>query len=141
MALTLPVASRTEMVDALVDLIDTANPTPGELVIYSGTRPAPDAVPGAATALATVVLDNPAFAPATAGAAILGVPTSVAASASGTASWFRIVDGADASVFDGSVTATGGGGDLELATTALTVGLTVDITSGTVTMPATDPTP
>jgi hypothetical protein len=37
---------------------------------------------------------------------------------------------------DGSVTATGAGGDLQLATTAISVGLTVDITGGTVTMPA-----
>jgi hypothetical protein len=34
------------------------------------------------------------------------------------------------------VSATGAGGDLELATTSITAGLTVDITGGTVTMPS-----
>ena len=48
----------------------------------------------------------------------------------GTASWFRLVDS------DGSVTATGGGGDLTLNTTTISIGLTVEITSGQITMPA-----
>ena len=42
-----------------------------------------------------------------------------------------------AAKFDGSVTATGGGGDLTLATTSITSGLSIDITGGTITVPAT----
>jgi hypothetical protein len=34
------------------------------------------------------------------------------------------------------VTATGGGGELQLATTALTVGLSVDVTAFSITAPA-----
>jgi hypothetical protein len=45
------------------------------------------------------------------------------------------MDSNNAAVMDGDVTATGGGGDLTLATTSITSGLSVDITGGTVTMP------
>jgi hypothetical protein len=57
--------------------------------------------------------------------------------ATGTAGWFRITDNSGDTVMDGSVTATGGGGELELNTTSITTGVTVEITAGTLTTPAT----
>ncbi|BCJ64145.1 hypothetical protein Prubr_11660 [Polymorphospora rubra] len=68
------------------------------------------------------------------------VPTATA-SADGTAGWFRVLDSTEAAgsglgVFDGAVTATGGGGQLTLSTVSITTGLTVEITSGSLTMPA-----
>jgi hypothetical protein len=118
------------MCDALVDLLDG-----GTIQIRSGTRPtsANDAVTG--SLLATVTLPNPAFGAASNGVATMNDPAAVTASAAGTASWFRALSSGGATVMDGSVTATGGGGDLTLATTSLSSGLTVDITGGTVTMP------
>lgn len=56
--------------------------------------------------------------------------------AAGTAGWFRMKDSTGATVLDGSATATGGGGDLQLNTTTVSVGLDLEITAGTVTMPA-----
>jgi hypothetical protein len=54
---------------------------------------------------------------------------------SGTAGWFRVLDSDNNALIDGTVTATGGGGDLTLATTAVTSGLDVSITALTLTQP------
>ena len=56
--------------------------------------------------------------------------------AAGTAGWFRAYDSTGAAVFDGAVTATGGGGELQLGSTSLSSGIQVDITSFTYTQPA-----
>lgn len=56
--------------------------------------------------------------------------------AAANAGWFRMLDNSGDTILDGSVTVTGGGGDLELNTIAISIGLTVEITSGTLTMPA-----
>ena len=135
MTLSLANTARTAMCDALVDLLD-AGAGAATLKIYSGTRPAnPDtAITG--TLLATVTLIDPAFGNAATGVATLADPASVTAAATGTATHFRAADSTGAAVMDGDVTATGGGGDLELATTSITSGLSVDITGGTVTVPA-----
>lgn len=135
MTLSLANAVRSTMCDALVDSVDGGSP--GTIKIYSGTRPAnPDtAITG--TLLATVTLVNPAFGAASNGVAALSDPSAVTAAATGTATHFRAATSAAVAKFDGDVTATGGGGDLTLATTSITSGLSVDITGGTVTVPAT----
>ena len=135
MTLSIATAYRTAMCDALVDGLD-AGAGAGTIKIYSGTRPATpnDAITG--TLLATVTCADPAFGAAASGVATLTDPASVTASATGIATHFRAADSTGAAVFDGSVTATGGGGDLTLATTSITSGLAVDVTGGTVTVPA-----
>lgn len=136
MATRLATATRNAACDAVVDLLDLGSGA-GTIKIYTGTQPttANDAVAG--TLLATITMSDPAFGAASTGAAALaGTPLSATAVASGTAGWARVADSNAATVFDGSVTATGGGGQIELATTTITSGVTVQITSGTVTMPA-----
>jgi len=126
--------------DSVVDLLD-AGTGAGLLRIYDGTQPAnPDVAIGAQTLLAELTLSDPAF-----GAAADGAPGGVAtasaitgdsaANATGTASWFRAVDSDSNGVIDGDVTATSGGGDLELNTVSIVSGAAVDVTSWTVTMP------
>lgn len=136
MATRLPTAARNAACDAVVDLAD-AGAGAATLKIYTGTQPATanDAVSG--TLLATITLSDPAFGSASTGVATLaGTPLSATGVAAGTAGWARLADSTGATVLDGSVTATGGGGQVELATTTISVGVTVQITSGTVTMPA-----
>lgn len=135
MALTLANATRTAMIDALVDRFDLGT-GPGVIEIRSGSRPASAEDAATGTLLATVTLVDPAFGAGANGVATVADPAAVAAAASGTASWFRGKDSTGATVCDGSVTATGGGGDLTLATTSITSGLSVDITGGTFTQPA-----
>lgn len=135
MALSIATSARNAMCDALVDLLDAGSGA-GKIEIRTGTRPANPNTAATGTLLATVTLIDPAFGAASTGAATLADPAAVTAVATGTATWFRAMDSANAAVFDGDVTATGGGGDLTLATTSITTGLSVDVTGGTVTMPA-----
>lgn len=120
---------------AKADAITTAVGNAGTLTIYSGTQPATGGT--ATTVLATFTLGSP-FAPASTGT--LGgtvsisptLPSAATASASGTASWYRVSTSGAAQVIDGTVTATGGGGDLQLTTTTITSGLSIQITSWTI---------
>ena len=135
MALSIATAYRTAMCDALVDGLD-AGAAAGTIQIRSGTRPANPNTTATGTLLATVTCEDPAFGAASSGVATLTNPAAVTAVATGTASWFRALDSDANPIFDGDVTATGGGGDMELATTSITSGLSIDITGGTVTIPA-----
>jgi hypothetical protein len=77
-----------------------------------------------------------AFGSASSGVATIADPAAVTAVATGTATHFRAARRRHGGVRR-IVTATGGGGDLTLATTSITSGLSVDITGGTITVPAT----
>lgn len=133
MALTLATAARNAMADGAVDLLD-AGAGAGTIQIRSGTRPASANDAATGTLLASVVLVDPAFGAASGGVATLANPAAVTAVGAGTATWCRFLDSNAATVMDGGVTVTGGGGDLTLVTTSITVGLSVDITGGTFTM-------
>lgn len=134
MAIRLAVATRNALAQAVQVLVDAG--ASGTLKIYTGAQPATGDTAESGTLLATVTLGDPSFGSASTGTITGADPAAVVAGASGTAGWFRVEDSTGANVFDGSVTATGGGGDLTLATTTVTAGLSIDITSFTVTMPA-----
>ena len=133
MPLRLADTVRDAKVNAAVDLLDVGGA--GTIKIYSGAQPATPATAASGTLLATITLANPAFGNSASGAAALTDPASVNAVATGTAGWARFADGAGTVRFDGHVTATGGGGVVELSSTALTSGSPVDITGGSYTQP------
>ncbi|HEU4751522.1 MAG TPA: hypothetical protein VFU47_00340 [Armatimonadota bacterium] len=135
MALTISTTARNAACDAVVDLVDAGSGA-GKLRIYDGTRPAgPGTAVSTQTLLCEVELDDPAFGDSATGAAALaGTPLSGTGVADGTASWFRVVDSDDNAVVDGSAGTSSA--DLILSTTTISVGLTVQITSGSITMPA-----
>lgn len=136
MATRISTAARNAAADAIVDLVD-AGPAAGTIRVYSGSQPATGDTAETGTLLVTFTLADPAFGSAASGVASLsGTPISATGVAAGTAGWFRAEDSTGANVFDGSVSATGGGGELQLSTTTISVGVTVQITSGSVTMPA-----
>jgi hypothetical protein len=114
MALGFVTSLRTSRANAIVTAIGTS----GKLRFYAGTRPATGGAE--TTILATCPLS------ATAGSVSNGVLTFNAITndssidATGTVSWFRIMTSADAAVIDGSVTATGGGGDITTPSTSWT---------------------
>ncbi|GGM55519.1 hypothetical protein GCM10012275_28300 [Longimycelium tulufanense] len=121
--------------DAIVDLVD-AGAAAGTIKIYTGTQPASanDGI-GTSTLLATFTLADPAFGAAASGSATLaGTPLTTTGDTDGTAGWFRCADSAGATVFDGAVATSGA--ELNLNTTSISTGVTVEITSGTFTMPA-----
>jgi hypothetical protein len=134
-ATRVPDARRNAMVDTVVDALD-AGAAAGKVEIRSGSQPADADDAASGTLLATITLSDPAFGAASAGTATANAIAAVAATTTGTAGWFRALDSDNNKVLDGSVTATGGGGDMELNTVSLTSGVDVDITTWTVTQPA-----
>lgn len=137
MATRLATAARNAATNSVVALVD-ADVGAGSIQLRTGAQPASANDPATGTLLATVTLADPSF-----GAAALGVATldatpvlSTVGVAAGTAGWFRMLDNSGDTVLDGAVTVTGGGGELELNTTTISIGVTVEITAGTLTTPA-----
>lgn len=98
--------------------------------IYSGTRPAKGASPGAATLLAQLTC-NSTFAPAASSGVLTqnAISPANSAAATGQAAWFRYVK-ADGTTFvmDGSCsTVAQGTGDMQLDDTNIVLGGTVAI--------------
>lgn len=136
MAIRLSSASRDAACDAITNRAD-AGTAAGKLRIYTGSQPATGNDAATGTLLAEVILVDPAFTSGGTGTNTLSDPGGVAATSAGTAGWFRVLDSDLNQVIDGSVSGTGGGGDLQLSNTSLAVGQTVDIQAGgTVVMPA-----
>lgn len=136
MVIRLPTASRNAAVAAVANLVD-ADVGAGTIQIRTGAQPATGNDAASGTLLATVTLADPAWSGPVVGVMTLDTTPvlSTTGVAAGTAGWFRMLDNSGDSILDGSVTGTGGGGDLELNTTTISIGLTVDITAGTLTMP------
>lgn len=135
-------AARNAASAAVAALVD-GGAAAGHLRIYSGAQPAGPGTAPSGTLLADFTLSDPAYAAPAAGSAALDTTPAVQATgaANGTAGWFRLLDstaagGTGLGVVDGSVTATGGGGDLQLDTTTISTGVTITITSLPVVMPA-----
>lgn len=130
MALGFATTLRTSRATAIRDAID-AGAGAGKLRIYSGSRPATGGAE--TTVLAELTLSDPSGTISNGVLTFSAITEDTAANATGTASWFRIMTSADAFVLDGSVTATGGGGDLQFATTSFVANAAIQITSFTIT--------
>ncbi|HEY1177711.1 MAG TPA: hypothetical protein VGF17_16270 [Phytomonospora sp.] len=119
----------------VASLVD-AGSGPGTIKIYGGSMPANPATAPGSSPLATVVLGDPAFSAPSTGVSAGADPAAVNATAGGAATWCRMADSDGNTVLDGDVTATGGGGFMQLSNTTLTSGAPVDVTSLQLTMPA-----
>lgn len=130
MALGINVTTRNAMLDAITSRAGAS----ALLRIYDGSRPATG---GTATTLLAQLTCNATFAPgASSGVLTLNsIASATSAAATGTATWFRIVQsGGSTHVLDGSVsTVVAGTGDLQLDSTSIVLGGTVAISSATVT--------
>jgi hypothetical protein len=134
MTVFISAAARNAAADAVAALVD-GGAAAGKLQIRSGTQPAGPDSAATGTLLAELTLDDAAFGAAAAGVATLaGTPLTVTAVASGTASWFRVLDSNSVAVLDGSVGVSGA--DLLVNTVTVSTGLDVEISDGTMTMPA-----
>ncbi|MEL4071740.1 hypothetical protein WKW50_16470 [Ochrobactrum sp. GPK 3] len=119
--------------DAITGKID-AESGAAKLVVYSGARPAtPAAAITTQVKLIEFEMANPAFGQsaevgntATATANSINPTTAIA---DGTASFFRVLDGAGNTVFDGDVSNTAGSGDLKLSAVAVITGIDVTVVS------------
>lgn len=117
--------------DAMLDAITTRAGNAALLRIYSGTRPATGGT--ATTLLAELTCGTPFAAAAVNGVLTLGAITQDAsANATGTASWFRIVQSDGSThVLDGDVGTSGS--DLNLTTVSIVSGQPVSVTSFVIT--------
>lgn len=135
MATRLSTAARNAAANAIAVLPD-AGPGPGTVQVRTGAQPASADDPATGTLLATFTLADPAYGAAVAGVAALDATPvlSTAGVADGTAGWFRMLDSTGAVVFDGAVGIAGQ--QLNLNTTTIATGVTIQITSGNITMPS-----
>lgn len=133
--LRISTAARNAAVNAVAGLVD-ADAGAGTIKIYTGSQPASANDAATGTLLATVALADPAFGAGSSGTATGTDPASVSAVATGTAGWFRMADNSGDTVLDGDVTGTGGGGTMQLSSTSIVSGGSVDITALSLTMPA-----
>jgi hypothetical protein len=141
MAYRLNTTPKNTVIDAHTALFNKgAFSNPASLNFYSNATSPPtnpgDALPGGSVLLSSVNFANTAFGSASAGVATANsLPISGAISNTGTCSWFRSVDGGGTVLGDGTVTATGGGGDIVFNSTSFIAGGSVQINTLTMSVP------
>ena len=131
MALQLSDAVRNARLDAIEASIGTG----AVLKIRTGAPPANCAAADSGTVLATLTLPSDWMAAASGGSkALAGSWSDASADATGTAAHFRLYasDGATCGL-QGTVTATGGGGDMTVDNTSFASGQAFSVTSFTLT--------
>lgn len=131
MAIQLSTAVRNKRLDA----IETEVGTSAVLKIFQGSKPANCGTADAGTVLAILSLPSDWMAAAASGAkSMSGTWEDTSADADGTSQYFRLYasDGTTCGM-QGSVTATGGGGDMTVDNTSFASGQGFKITSFTLT--------
>jgi hypothetical protein len=122
MAITHSIAAKKASTDAVVDLVD-AGDAAGYFTICDG-----------ASVLATITFSDPAFSAADNDGLATADTTpalSAAATGAGDADNFKVYDSNNVLIFSGTITATGGGGDMTLDNVSIASGQTVTISSFT----------
>lgn len=120
--------------NAQADAWETAMGTAAKIQIRTGSPPANCAAAATGTLLAEFTLASDWASAASAGAKSLnGLPVSVTSTATGTIGHYRFTDNAGTTCHEqGTITATGGGGDMEVdSTTVGSIGQTLRITAYT----------
>ena len=120
MAIAYPSTLRNTRMDAINTAVN-AGAGAGLLRIYDGTRPATGGA--ATTLLAELTFSDPAFAAASGSA----ITQDSSANATGTASWFRVVDSVATVVMDGNCGTSGS--DLNLTTLSIVATQPVSVSS------------
>lgn len=119
--------------NAQLDTIESHIGTTGVLKLFTGAQPANCAAANSGTELWTETLPSDWMAAASSGSKALAGTWSALGIAAGSAAHFRLYasDGTTCHA-QGSVTATGGGGDLTLDNVVIAVGQTVTISTFTI---------
>ena len=125
MAVTHPAAIRTLISDLVVDQLDLASP-PGKIVMQTS----------GGAAVATLTFANPAFGNSSAGVATANAIVADTNAVGGTIAKAELRQGGATPIVLCSVTATGGGGDIQLNSVVISAGQQVSLTSLTYAAPA-----
>lgn len=127
--------------NALLDVIESTNGTSCSLEIRTGSAPANCGTAGSGTILATINLPTDWMAAASGGSkAISGTWQDASADNAGTAGHFRLYNSQATKdnttcFMQGTVTATGGGGDMTVNNAVFAAGQQYTVTSFTLTAP------
>jgi hypothetical protein len=120
MAISHPTAVRSNFANTILGLID-AGPGPGVLEIKNSGN----------AVLATITLNDPAgsVSNGTLNYDIDPLPRDPLGDATGTAALFSVKDSTGVEIYSGTISAVGGGGDLEMISTSIQQNLPVELTS------------
>ena len=130
MAITHPTAVRNAIADLIDDRVN-AGAAAGRLKVYHTSINHPTDT----NLLVNFALSDPAFGAAVGGVITAGSIATTNATGTGTASLFILVDSDGNEVFRGSVSASGGGGDLIITNTNIASGDPIGVVSFTYTAP------
>ena len=130
MTIRLRAATRTAMAAA----IETDAGTSPKLELRTGAPPTNLTDADTGTLLATINLPSDWSSQAAGVLTVSGTPLSATAVAAGTVGHYRFKTSANAVVSDGTVTATGGGGDMTIDNAVIANGQTVNLTGWTITI-------
>jgi hypothetical protein len=125
MAVTHPTATRDGICNYVVDQLDINTP-PGKLIMQTA----------AAATVATLTFGNPAFGNSASGVATANAITPDSSAVGGTIAKAELRQGGATPIVLCSVTATGGGGDIQLNSVVISAGQQVSVTSLTYAAPA-----
>lgn len=124
----------TAVRNARLDAFETTAGATAKLRILTGTQPANCGTAESGSLLCEITLPADYLAAASGGTKSKSGSWSATATGTGTAGYFRIVDNAGTTCHQqGNITATSGGGDLELDNTSINTGQTVTVTTYTLT--------
>ena len=131
----MPFQFSTAARNASLDAIETAIGASPILRIRTGAAPANCAAARTGTILATMTLPADFMAAASGGSkGLSGTWQDAAADAAGTAGHFEIMDATGTTChIQGSITATGGGGDMEIQNTSIAIGQQINVTAFNIT--------
>lgn len=129
MATQYSVAART----AQMSQLNTTIGINAQIMIYSGAAPANVGTAASGVLLVQFAGNATAFGAAASAVLTASAVASVTAAAAGVAGYYRINTSAGTAVTQGTITATGGGGDMLLTNTNIASGQTCNFTSLTIT--------
>lgn len=128
MSIQLSASTRNARLNAIVTTIG-ASPL---LRMYTGSMPANTGAAATGTKCIEMTLPSTWMNGASGGSITMAGTWSVGAIASGTLGYYRIYDNADTACFEqGTITATGGGGDMTVDNTSVATSQTVTVTTFT----------
>lgn len=124
----------TRVRNARLDVIESTTGASPKLRILTGAPPANCGAAQTGTLLAELTLPADWMANAANGTKALAGSWTAAATGTGTAGYYRIYDSAGTNCDEqGTITATGGGGDMTVDNTSIASGQTITITAKTLT--------
>jgi hypothetical protein len=130
-------AARNAAGAAITNLIDVGSAAPnGYIEVRTGTKPANPATAATGTLLAVFNMSNPAFGTWINGTSLANpISADTDIDANGVAGWFRVYSRDGVAIYDGTITATGGGGDAEFDNVNFLEHGTAQMSSLSLTMP------